>query len=75
MTEIYKITCDMVKAERQKFCSFCDGAKNWDHSVKQDAGRIRTEKIKYFFAQHIVKLWTELPQGGNYHISHQLGEL
>ena len=30
--------------------------------MKLIAGRSRTNKRKYFFTQHIVKLWNSLPQ-------------
>ena len=36
--------------------------KRWGHPLQLSAGRVRTDKRKYFFTQQVVSLWNFLPQ-------------
>ena len=61
MIEAYKILCGTENVDRETFFSLSQNTRTWGHPMKLIGGRSRTNKRKYFFTQHIVKLWTPLP--------------
>ena len=59
---MYKIMHGVVNVDREAFFSLSQNNRTQDHPIKLIGGRFRTNKRKYFFTQHIVKLWNSLSQ-------------
>ena len=62
VVEVYKIMHGVEKVDRETFFSLTQNSRTRGHPMKLTGGRSRTNKRKYFFTQHIVKLWNSLPQ-------------
>ena len=62
MIETYKIMQGMSQVDRGKLFSLLQNTRTRGHPLKLRAGRVRTDKRKYFFTQRIVSLWNSLPQ-------------
>ena len=63
MIEVYKIMHGVENVDRETFFSLSQNTRTqWGQPMKLIGGRFRTNKRKYFFRQHIVKLWNSLPQ-------------
>ena len=60
--ETYKIMQGMSKVDRGKLFSLSQNTRTRGHTLKLRAGRVKTDKRKYFFTQRIVSLWNSLPQ-------------
>ena len=61
MTETYKIMQGMDKVERGKLFLLSRDTRTRGHLLKLSVGRVRRDQ-KYFFTQHVVKVWNSLPQ-------------
>ena len=61
MIETYKIMQGRSKVDRGKLFSLSQNTRTRGHTLKLSAGRVRTDKRKYFFTQRIVSLWNSLP--------------
>ena len=62
MFETYKIMQGMSKVDRGKLFSLSQNTRTRGHTLKLRAGRVRTDKRKYFFTKRVVSLWNSLPQ-------------
>ena len=62
MIEVYKIMHGMENVDRETFLSLSQNTRTRGHPIKLIGGRSSSNKKKYFFTQHIVKLWNSLPQ-------------
>ena len=62
MIQGYKIMHGMENVDRETFFPLSQNTRIQAHPMKLIGGRSRTNKRKYFFTQHIVKLWNSLPQ-------------
>ena len=61
MIEVYKIMHGVENVDK-KTSPPSQNTRTWGHPMKLIGGRSRTNKRKYFFTQHIVKLWNSVPQ-------------
>ena len=52
----------MNKVDRGKLFSLSCNTRTRGHALKLSVGRVRTDKIKYFFTQCSVSLWNFLLQ-------------
>ena len=59
---MYKIMQGMDKVDRGKLFSLSRSTRTRGHPLRLSVGRVRTDKRKYFFTQHVVSLWNSLPQ-------------
>ena len=62
MIEVYKIMHGVENVDRETFLSLFQNTRTRGHPMKLNGGSSRTNKGKYVFTQHIVKLWNSVPQ-------------
>ena len=62
MIEVYKVMHGLENVDRETFFSLSQNTRTRGHPMKLIGGRSRTNKGRYFFTQHIVKLWNSQPQ-------------
>ena len=62
MIEVCKIMHGVENVDRETFFSLSQNTRTRSHPMKLFGGRSRTNRRKYLFTQHIVKLWNSLPQ-------------